>query len=336
MSINLIRELSDHYDRAQKALCAIALSLSEEQRDRPAGVDGTSLRAAFWKIYTLEYSWHDRMAAPRWREVPYPNPFVTSSDLVLAASRLAEARAAWLATLDADSMEWGVAMMRAEDGPIRLVRLDDALIHLHNHAIQQRAWMLNCLRLQNAPTLKFGGDYIFLYLEDPDRPAPPLEVETLRRYFAYGDWAFRRVLDEAARLNDEQLDRPFEMGLGTLRKTLVHIHQSECWWLGNWRNEPLQDFASADDGFALPRLRELFERTAEQRDAFIAAQTEPDIRRPVRAFARQGDPRHFPLGVTMLQLCCHGTHHRAQAVSMLRRLGVAAPRLGWIYWAIAG
>ena len=38
----------------------------------------------------------------------------------------------------------------------------------------------------------------------------------------------------------------------------------------------------------------------------------------------------LPLGDTMLQIGGHGTHHRAQAVNMLRRLGRTAPPLDYI------
>jgi uncharacterized damage-inducible protein DinB len=41
----------------------------------------------------------------------------------------------------------------------------------------------------------------------------------------------------------------------------------------------------------------------------------------------------FPLGVTMLQLCCHGTHHRAQLLNMLRRLEARVPELSYITMA---
>ncbi|MCC6360105.1 MAG: hypothetical protein IT450_15280, partial [Phycisphaerales bacterium] len=45
------------------------------------------------------------------------------------------------------------------------------------------------------------------------------------------------------------------------------------------------------------------------------------------AIPRPDVERVFPLGVTMLQLCCHGTHHRAQCLNMLRHVGATAPPL---------
>ena len=83
------------------------------------------------------------------------------------------------------------------------------------------------------------------------------------------------------------------------------------------------------------RLREACRRTAEQRDAFTASKTDADLRLPTTALVRTGT-RSFPLGVAMLQVCCHGTHHRAQAVNMLRHLGVPPPELDFIGWTYGG
>ena len=40
----------------------------------------------------------------------------------------------------------------------------------------------------------------------------------------------------------------------------------------------------------------------------------------------------FVLGDTMLQLCGHGTHHRAQALNMARRLGARVANLDYLDW----
>ena len=38
----------------------------------------------------------------------------------------------------------------------------------------------------------------------------------------FEDWATHRLFDACADLSDEQLDRELEMGLGTIRKPLMH------------------------------------------------------------------------------------------------------------------
>jgi uncharacterized damage-inducible protein DinB len=40
----------------------------------------------------------------------------------------------------------------------------------------------------------------------------------------------------------------------------------------------------------------------------------------------------FHLGESLLQLGVHGTHHRAQAINMLRQLGARTPPTDYLDW----
>ena len=57
-----------------------------------------------------------------------------------------------------------------------------------------------------------------------------MRLASLRDLFNYGAWANACVWDTAADLNDAQMDRAFEMGEGSLRKTLTHIYGAERAW----------------------------------------------------------------------------------------------------------
>ena len=74
-------------------------------------------------------------------------------------------------------------------------------------------------------------------------------------------------------------------------------------------------------------MTESAEATSRDRDAYLAKCTDADLSRRVRAKPRPNVERDFPLGVTLLQLCGHGTHHRAQALNMLRHCGAEVPAL---------
>ena len=54
------------------------------------------------------------------------------------------------------------------------------------------------------------------------------------------------------------------------------------------------------------------------------------LQREVKAQPRPDYFASFPIGQTMLQLCNHGTHHRAQALNMLRHLGAPAMRMDYL------
>ena len=141
------------------------------------------------------------------------------------------------------------------------------------------------------------------------------------------DWARHRVHAAAANLSDEQLDRPFEMGMGTLRKTLGHIADAEAWWFRNWTEGPGALFPPAVEKEPLASIARRADEIAMKRNGLLQEMTDEGLRRMVSATPRREVVRTFPIGVTMLQLCHHGTHHRAQAVNMLRHVGGPVPAL---------
>ncbi len=51
-------------------------------------------------------------------------------------------------------------------------------------------------------------------------------LDTIRECFNYNAWARDRLLDMAAGTSEDQLDRLFEMGCGSLRETLRHLYRA--------------------------------------------------------------------------------------------------------------
>jgi uncharacterized damage-inducible protein DinB len=154
-----------------------------------------------------------------------------------------------------------------------------------------------------------------------------MDLGTIRILFQHNDWGREQLMAVADRLTDEQLDRPFEMGPGTLRKTLEHIFAAEWVWLARWGGRsPTQGECPRN----LPTMGDLlrvWRETATQREAFLNTLTDADLERDVDYRNTVGKPGRYQLGIMMLHVCTHGTHHRAQAINMLRQLGVTPPEL---------
>jgi uncharacterized damage-inducible protein DinB len=74
--------------------------------------------------------------------------------------------------------------------------------------------------------------------------------------------------------------------------------------------------------------------TAEKRNLFVASLNEEKAARVVEMSAF-GPPKKFRVLESMIQICGHGTHHRAQLVNMLRRSGVTPPSLDLILFVRA-
>ena len=154
-----------------------------------------------------------------------------------------------------------------------------------------------------------------------------MNLATIRELFKYNDWGRDRLMPLVVKLDDEQLDRPFEMGGGSLRKTMWHLFGAEWSWLQRWQGhspkhgECPRDFATMND------LWEQWRRTAAERNLFLDSLSDGDLLRRVTYTNLRGEVNTFCLGHMLLHICNHGTHHRAQAVNMLRHLGVPPPQM---------
>ncbi|MGE0480977.1 MAG: DinB family protein [Phycisphaerae bacterium] len=326
-----IRELFAYNDWARQRLLDASAALADDALDRPFQMGQGTLRKTLHHLYAAERVWLDRwlgVVTPPDRRVADRAPLAA-----LAADQhaLAAERDRFIAALRDDELSRPVTYtnLRGETNTFELGRL---LLHVCNHGVHHRAQALNMLRRLGVALPKPEIDYIFMKLTQPgggtrDAAPPPLDRDTLRAYFGYADWARDRTLAVAATLSDEQLDRRFEIGLGNLRKTLMHIRFAEEWWLQNWTRGPDEPFPESPDDLPIAELQVLSQQTAAGRNAVLERSTDADLQNWVEARPRPDVQKSFSLGVTMLQICTHGTHHRAQAANMLRHVGAEAPAL---------
>ena len=113
-------------------------------------------------------------------------------------------------------------------GESRTYPLGDMMLHVCNHGVHHRAQGVNMVRHLGAGALDL--DYIYMKMEPSSQLATNYDIDTIAEYFRYTDWARDRVLSIAETLDDDALDRAFEMGMGTLRTTLTHVCDAERWW----------------------------------------------------------------------------------------------------------
>lgn len=331
MGLGTISELLAFNDWAREKLLAAASPLSDAQLDRGFEMGEGSLRATLAHLWFAEQIWLDRWLGDR-PPLDKPDPRISMTELHERFRRTSGQRASFLATKAGRDLDAPITFtnIRRET---HTFPLRDLLLHVCNHGSHHRAQAVNMLRHVGAQLPKPGVDYIFMKIEQQaagaGQPADVLDVRTVRTYYAYADWARARIHDAAESLPDEALDRPFEMGLGTLRKTLVHIRDAEQWWLDSWKDNAAQGFPAADASLSVAEIRRRFDETAQARNNLLETMSDADLTRIVRAVPRPGVIREFPIGVTMLQLCHHGTHHRAQALNMLRHVNGKVPGLDY-------
>jgi uncharacterized damage-inducible protein DinB/GNAT superfamily N-acetyltransferase len=145
-------------------------------------------------------------------------------------------------------------------------------------------------------------------------------MDLLERLLGHDSWTTGRLLELAGTLGDPELDREFDIGHRTVRRTLEHVVWNvECWTdLMQGRSvrtrpvpgQPVADLAQRHRAASAELLRLARQVVDGHRldDTFL--DTLDDL----------SQAKTF--GGAIVHLATHGMHHRAQLVYMLRRLGV--------------
>ncbi|HEY1687051.1 MAG TPA: DinB family protein [Tepidisphaeraceae bacterium] len=146
-------------------------------------------------------------------------------------------------------------------------------------------------------------------------------------------WATAQLLGAAKSLSDSQLDQLFEMGMGSLRATLYHIVQTQWLW-GESLSGREHDFEQKKMG--IDELIAWHESVAAEFDRTVhATPLETPFNPPWK-----GKRYAFPRAGVITHILTHGMHHRAQALNMMRHLGVdplpPSSVLQWMFMTGAG
>lgn len=146
----------------------------------------------------------------------------------------------------------------------------------------------------------------------------------------YNDWANHAMLDAAGSLADEALDRPFEMGMGTLRRTIIHIYNGEFVWLNRWQGRAETAWPDETERASIATLRQRFSQVAGERDAYLRTLGAADLAELVIYRDSKGSRFQAARGDMLNQMFVHSTHHRAQAANMVRQLNAGLLELDYM------
>ncbi|MEQ9095978.1 MAG: DinB family protein [Phycisphaerales bacterium] len=148
---------------------------------------------------------------------------------------------------------------------------------------------------------------------------------------AHGRSADEELLATCRPLSDAQLDQHFEMGPGSLRKVLMHNLGAVRIWADIYRGEGMRPWLPEEGDMDVPAMestaRALHDEWTDLAGRFDLGEM---IERTVNGSIRRHTRAHIIAHVTT-----HSVHHRAQAINMLRKLGVeqrpTGSVLSWVY-----
>ena len=159
-------------------------------------------------------------------------------------------------------------------------------------------------------------------------------VELLQRLHQHRAWVNGNLLTAAAALSDEQLRSAFQIGQGSVWKSLLHLYAAEHVWL---------EALLGDEGFLVPGdlpgklpgnqqgeggvtglddLRQKWSSLDRRWVGYLAALTPAALEEVVYRKSSLGQRFGTRRSDVLLHVCTHAHYTAAQVINMLRQAGV--------------
>ncbi len=148
-------------------------------------------------------------------------------------------------------------------------------------------------------------------------------MDLLDRLLGHDAWTTRELLLRSRGLTDEQLDREFDLGRRSLRATFLHIIRNMEVWSDLMSGVPVRDDLGArESGRAIDGLIARLDAAAADLARIARSVAERNAWDELWLDPLDNPPTEKSYGGAIAHIITHSMHHRAQALHMLRRLGV--------------
>lgn len=144
-------------------------------------------------------------------------------------------------------------------------------------------------------------------------------MDLLDRLLGHDSWTTQLLLQCCESFSDAQLDRDFEIGPGTLRRTFDHV----IWNMEAW--SAAMDGATAVERSTDRTIAGLMARlqlAAERLEKIARRVAEADVWDERYTDHLDRPPSQRPFGTAIAHVITHSMHHRAQILNMLKQSGV--------------
>lgn len=157
--------------------------------------------------------------------------------------------------------------------------------------------------------------------------------EHARLMARYHGWAFGKVLDEVARLSDEEYRRDRGLFFSHIHGTLNHLLLVDLIWHGRLVGQ-VAAFNTLRDEIEADRQRLAERLLARDRVwlEYLDGLSDADLAGIASYRMLDGTPRRLPRASCILHVFNHGTHHRGQISTALSQAGGRAPEMDLPYF----
>ena len=145
--------------------------------------------------------------------------------------------------------------------------------------------------------------------------------QLLQQYAAYNVWANKRIVETAAQLSDEQINRDIVSSFPSIYKTVMHMMEVENVW---WQRLQLVE-QTTPPGWFTGNFSELSKKILElsqQWERWVQNANDANINHVFAWYNLKKEYFKEPVYKMLLHLFNHQTLHRGQLITMFRQLGL--------------
>ncbi len=156
----------------------------------------------------------------------------------------------------------------------------------------------------------------------------PISKDTLLTHIDYTRWASFRLVEAAAQLTPEQLNRDFGTADKSVLGSLVHVFAADRVWIGRIHGNPPAKFIDPEKDMHLDVLLSEWPALLDQWKEWLTGLA--DVNAKISYKDLKGNPYETPAWQIVLHVVNHGTHHRGQVQGFLRAMGITPKPLDLI------
>ncbi len=150
-------------------------------------------------------------------------------------------------------------------------------------------------------------------------------LDTIMRMHEHRHWVRNKLLTASRGLTNDGLRKSFEMGIGSVLGTFVHLYGAETVWMNVLENKnQTAPFPTLDNFANLEALERDWELLDQRWGAWLAKVKEAELDQ-VAERVREGKSYVTSVMDVLIHVATHQHYHAAQIVNMLRHLGVKPP-----------
>jgi uncharacterized damage-inducible protein DinB len=162
--------------------------------------------------------------------------------------------------------------------------------------------------------------------------APEVSMDLLDRLLGHDAWTTRQLLAICDSLGDEQLDREFNIGHRTLRRTLDHIIRN----MEIWSALMAEQEVTSDHDRTIPGMIDRLAAAEAEFESISRRIADTNAWNELWTDSLDDTPRQKSFGTSIAHVVTHSMHHRAQVLYMLRLTGVESLPEGDVFsWETA-